>query len=70
VLNNGDSLTGVPTVPSIQLTTDWGRADIEPEFIQSLTATSGAKFRQQNSDFGVRWSLDMGNSFAPAALGN
>lgn len=70
ILSNGDSLTGIPTVPAIKLTTDWGRADISPEFIQSLTATSGAKFRQQNSDFGIRWSLDTGNSFAPAALGN
>lgn len=70
ILSNGDSLTGIPTVPAIQLKTDWGQADISPDFIQSLTATSGAKFRQQNSDFGVRWTLDTGNSFAPAALGN
>lgn len=70
ILNNGDSLTGIPTVPAVELTTDWGKADIEPEFIQSLTSTSGAKFRQQNTDFGVRWTLNTGNSLAPGALGN
>lgn len=70
VLNNGDTVTGIPTIPALQLMTDWGRADIDPEFIQSVTATSGAKFRQTNSDFGVRWVLETGNSFAPAALGN
>ena len=70
ILNNGDAVTGIPTVPAIELMTDWGKADIEPEFIQSMTSTSGAKFRQQNSDFGVRWTLNTGNSLAPGALGN
>jgi len=70
VLNNGDTVTGIPSLPAIQLATDWGRADIDSEFVQSLTSASGAKFRQTNSDFGVRWVLETGNSFAPAALGN
>lgn len=70
ILNNGDALTGVPTVPAIELITDWGKADIEPQFIQSLTSTSTARFRQQNTDFGVRWTLNTGNSMAPGALGS
>ena len=70
VLNNGDAITGIPTIPAIELITDWGQADIEPEFIQSMTSTSGAKFRQQNTDFGVRWTLNTGNSLAPGALRN
>lgn len=70
ILNNGDSVTGVPSIKAVQMTTDWGKADIEPEFIQSLTSTSGAKFRRENSDFGTRWILNTGNSLAPGALRN
>ncbi|MFK7769776.1 MAG: hypothetical protein AB8B55_21390 [Mariniblastus sp.] len=70
VLNNGDSITGVPTIPAIQLKTDWGQADIEPKSIESLTTTANAKFVQENSDFGSRWTLKTGNSFAPGAMRN
>ena len=70
ILNNGDSVTGIPSIAAIELITDWGQADIEPEFIQSMTSTSGAKFRQESTDFGVRWTLNTGNSFAPGALRN
>ena len=70
ILNNGDSVTGIPSIAAVELVTDWGRADIEPEYIQSLTSTSGAKFRQESTDFGVRWTLNTGNSFAPGALRN
>ena len=70
VLNNGDSITGIPSISNIELMTDWGKAEIEPEFIESITSTSGAKFRQDSSDFGVRWSLDTGKSLAPGALRN
>ena len=65
ILNNGDSITGVPTIPAIQLKTDWGQADIEPSKIDSLTTTANATFTQGNSDFGSRWNLSTGNSFAP-----
>ena len=70
VLSNGDSITGTPTVPAVKLMTDWGSADIEPEFIQSLTMSSGAKFRQANSDFGSRWELKTGTSYAPGPMRN
>ena len=67
VLNNGDTITGVPTIPAIQLKTYWGQADIEPKSIESLTTTSNAKFSQSSGDFGSRWILKTGNSFAPGA---
>ncbi|QEG21119.1 hypothetical protein [Mariniblastus fucicola] len=70
IMNNGDSVTGIPDITAVELTTDWGKADIDPEFIQSITSTSGAKFRQDNTDFGVRWILNTGNSLAPGALRN
>ena len=65
VLTNGDMVTGQPTMPAIELATDWGQADIEPEFIQSLTTSSNSRFFQETSDFGVRWRLRTGNSVAP-----
>ena len=65
VMDNGDTVTGVPTIPAVMLTTDWGQADIEPEFMNALTTTSNARFVQENTDFGVRWQLKAGDSFAP-----
>jgi len=70
ILNNGDSITGIPSLAGVELMTDWGKAEIDPEYIQSITSTSGAKFRQESSDFGVRWTLNTGNSMAPGALRN
>ena len=67
VLTNGDNITGEPTVPAVELKTDWGQADIEPEFIQSLTTSANSRFLQETGDFGVRWSLRTGNSVAPGA---
>ena len=67
VLNNGDSITGVPTIPAISLMTDWGQADIEPKYIDSLTTTPSATFSQQNTDFGTRWKLRTGSSFSQSA---
>lgn len=57
VLENGDTITGVPTIPAVKLTTDWGKADIEPEFIKALTTNPNARFIQENTDFGMRWQL-------------
>jgi hypothetical protein len=70
VLNNGDTITGVPNIAGVELETDWGKAEIDPDFIQSITSTSGAKFRQQSTNFGTRWNLDTGKSLAPGALRN
>lgn len=65
VLDNGDSITGVPTVPKLTLTTDWGTAEVLPEAIQSITTTANSKFSRKNTDFGTRWELKTGNSYAP-----
>ncbi|MEM9943097.1 MAG: hypothetical protein AAF939_16150 [Planctomycetota bacterium] len=66
VLNNGDSITGIPVMNAIELKTDWGQADIEPKYIESLTTTSSARFNQVSTDFGVRWELNTFNSVAPS----
>ena len=65
VFTDGDVLTGVPEIPLLNLTTDWGKAEVEADSVQSITTTSNSKFTQQNSDFGTRWNLRTGNSFAP-----
>lgn len=65
VMVDGDVLTGVPSLPTLQLSTDWGKAEINPEAVQSITTTSNSKFSRQNTDFGTRWTLKTGNSFAP-----
>ncbi len=67
VMSNGDSVTGIPTIPAVKLKTDWGQADIEPKSIVSLTTTANARFSQSSGDFGSRWNLKTGNSIAPAA---
>ena len=65
VLNNGDVITGVPTIPMLTLMTDWGMAEVMPESIKSITTTANSKFARKNTDFGTRWILKTGNSFAP-----
>lgn len=65
VMNNGDTLTGVPEVPMLVLTTDWGTAKVQPGSIKSITTTANSKFSRKNTDFGTRWELNTGNSFAP-----
>ena len=65
VMDNGDTVTGVPVIPAVVLQTDWGQADIEPEFMNALTTTANARFVQENTDFGLRWQLKAGDAFAP-----
>lgn len=65
VLDNGDTVTGIPTIPAVKLKTDWGQADIEPEFMNALTTTASARFVQENTDFGLRWQLKTGDAIAP-----
>lgn len=58
VLNNGDSITGVPLADSFTLNTDWGRAELDAVFIESITTSQNATFRQSNDPgFGPRWQL-------------
>ena len=65
VMVDGDVLTGVPSLPTLQLSTDWGKAEVNPEAVQSITTTNNSKFSRQSTDFGTRWTLRTGNSFAP-----
>jgi len=65
VFVDGDVLTGVPSLPMLKLSTDWGKAEVNPEAVRSITTTSNSKFSRQNTDFGTRWKLRTGNSFAP-----
>lgn len=67
ILNDGDSITGVPELPTLTLMTDWGKAEVLPEAIQSITTTANSKFARSNTDFGTRWILKTGNSFAPGS---
>lgn len=67
VLDNGDTITGVPTIPAIKLTTDWGKADIEPEFIKAISTSPNARFVQENTDFGLRWQLRAGDAVTPGS---
>jgi len=65
VLNDGDSLSGVPNIPMLTLITDWGTAEVLPDSIRSITTTANSKFSRKNTNFGTRWNLETGNSFAP-----
>jgi hypothetical protein len=57
VLKNGDSLTGIPIVDAIKITTFWGHAEVVPEHMQSITTRENASFAQETTDFGTRWEL-------------
>lgn len=58
VLNNGDTITGVTKSDSFILNTDWGRAEFDPVFVESITTSPNARFQQStNPAFGARWEL-------------
>ena len=58
VLKNGDSITGIPQADSFELTTEWGRAELETVHVESITTSQTATFQQTNdSGFGPRWQL-------------
>lgn len=57
ILKNGDSLTGIPTVDAVKITTAWGHAEVAPEHIQSITTSANSSFSQNATDFGKRWEL-------------
>ena len=67
VLDNGDAITGVPTVDAVSVATDWGTADVEPRFIESMTTAQNSSFVQNNTPFGSRWQL---NTTAIPGTGN
>lgn len=58
VLKNGDSITGTPASDSFEMNTDWGRAEFDPVFVESITTNPNAQFQQSNDPgFGARWRL-------------
>ena len=58
VLKNGDSITGTPSSENFELNTDWGRAEFDPVFVESITTSQNARFQQTNDpEFGPRWQL-------------
>lgn len=59
VLKNGDSITGTPVSESFEMNTDWGRAEFDPVFVEAITTSANAQFRQTNDPgFGPRWQLN------------
>ena len=59
VLNNGDSVTGIPKSDSLNLTTDWGRAEFDPVYVEQITTRQNASFSPTNDpQFGQRWILN------------
>ena len=58
VLKNGDSVTGIPAMESLNLNTDWGRAEFDPVYVDEITTSQRASFTQSNDpQFGQRWTL-------------
>ena len=58
VLKNGDSVTGIPVMDSLNLSTDWGRAEFDPVYVDEITTSQRASFTQSNDpQFGQRWKL-------------
>jgi hypothetical protein len=64
VLINGDSITGIPGIETLNLTTDWGLADIDLSSVNSVTTIPSANFSQENTDSGTRWVLKTGAAVA------
>ena len=57
VLGNGDSITGIPAMDVLKLTTDWGLAEIDISSVDSLTTIPATSFSQESTDWGTRWVL-------------
>lgn len=57
VLRNGDTITGVPKLDNVNITTEWGRAEIETKFIESVVITPNARFQLNSNAGGPGWIL-------------
>ncbi len=64
-LNNGDAITGTPTLGVVNVETFWGLAEINADNVRSMSASPSATYVQENTDFGTRWKIKMGNALAP-----
>ena len=64
-LNNGDAISGTPTLGVVNVQTFWGLAEVNATNVRSMSASPSAKYVRENTDFGVRWQLKTGNALAP-----
>ncbi len=64
-LNNGDAVTGTPTLGVVNVQTFWGLAEVNATNVRSMSASPSAKYVRENTDFGVRWQLKTGRALAP-----
>ncbi len=64
-LNNGDAITGTPTLGVINVQTFWGLAEVNASNIRSMSVSPSARYVQESTDFGSRWTLKLGTGLAP-----
>ena len=64
-LNNGDAITGTPTLGVVNIQTFWGLAEVNASNVRTMSASPSAKYVRENTDFGVRWQLKTGTALAP-----
>lgn len=64
-LNNGDEVSGTPTLGVVNIQTFWGLAEVNATNVRSMSASPSAKYVRENTEFGVRWQLKTGNGLAP-----
>ena len=62
IMKNGDSITGVPLVATIQVTTDQSPFEIDSKNLESITIAENATFAKGETDFGPRWQLKAATS--------
>jgi hypothetical protein len=64
-LNNGDAITGTPTLGVVNVQTFWGLAEVNASNLRSMSASPSAQYVREATDFGSRWTLKMGTGLAP-----
>lgn len=64
-LNNGDAITGTPTLGVVNVRTFWGLAEVNASNIRSMSVSPTATYVQETTDFGTRWTMRLGNGLAP-----
>ena len=57
VLKNGDTITGIPKLDNVTLNTEWGRAEVETKYIESVVTTPNARFQPNSNLGGPGWIL-------------
>ena len=64
-LNNGDAITGTPTLGVVNVQTFWGLAEVNASNLRSMSTSPSAQYVRETTDFGSRWTLKMGTGLAP-----